>query len=288
MELRAEKLKYVAAVVLYGTIGMFLRRISLPSEAVAFCRGVLGAVSILLWLLLRGKRPDREAIRRNLPRLLASGVLLGFNWIFLFAAYVRTTVAIASLCNYLAPILVVAVSPFLLREKPEGKQLLCILAAFLGIFLVTGFRGGGAVSGAVLGLLAALCFAALVICNKKLRDISGFDRAVVQLAVSALTILPYLLLRNRGSSLRPDLPSLLLTLMLGVVHTGLAYVLYFSAMGALPVQTVAILGYLEPVVSVLCSALFLRESMSAAGWAGAILILGAAVASELLEGKKKG
>ena len=147
---------------------------------------------------------------------------------------------------------------------------------------------GGAVSGAVLGLLAALCFAALVICNKKLRDISGFDRAVVQLAVSALTILPYLLLHNRGSSLRPDLPSLLLTLMLGVVHTGLAYVLYFSAMGALPVQTVAILGYLEPVVSVLCSALFLRESMSAAGWAGAILIIGAAVASELLEGKKKG
>ena len=287
MELRREKLKYVVAVVLYGTIGMFLRYIALPSEAVAFCRGSIGAVSILLYLRIKGRLPDRAAIRANLRWLLASGFFLGLNWIFLFQAYLRTTVAVASLCNYMAPIIVVAAAPLLLREKPDGKKLLCILAAMLGIFLVTGVRGGGTASGVVMGLLGALCFAAIVFCNKKLKDISGFDRAVVQLAVSALTILPYLFANNWGQSLLPDLRSGLLALMLGVVHTGLAYVFYFSAMGALPVQTVAILGYLEPVVSVLCSALFLRESMSPAGWAGAVLIIGAAVASEVMDGKKR-
>ena len=272
MELRKEKLKYIVAVVLYGTIGMFLRCIALPSEAVAFCRGSVGAISILLYLRAKGRTPDRAAIRANLRWLLASGFFLGLNWIFLFQAYLRTTVAIASLCNYMAPIIVVAAAPLLLREKPEGKKLLCILAALLGIFLVTGVRG----------------FAAIVVCNKKLKDISGFDRAVVQLAVSALTILPYLFANNWGQSLLPDLRSGLLTLMLGVVHTGLAYVFYFSAMGALPVQTVAILGYLEPVVSVLCSAVFLRESMSPAGWVGAVLVIGAAAASEVMDGKKRG
>ncbi len=286
MEARKEKLKYVAAVVLYGTVGLFLRHIALPSEAVAFCRGSIGAISILLWLRARGRTPDRAAIRANLRWLLASGFFLGLNWIFLFQAYLRTTVAVASLCNYMAPILVVAAAPLLLREKPEGKKLLCVLAALLGIFLVTGARGGGSGSGVAMGLLGALCFAAIVICNKKLKDISGFDRAVVQLAVSALTILPYLFANNWGQSLLPDLRSALLTLMLGVVHTGLAYVFYFSAMGALPVQTVAILGYLEPVVSVLCSALFLREPLSPAGWVGAVLVIGAAAASEVMDGKK--
>jgi RarD protein len=286
MDLRREKLKYVAAVVLYGTIGMFLRYIALPSEAVAFWRGSIGALSILLYLRFRGGTPDREAIRKNLRWLLASGFFLGLNWIFLFSAYIHTTVAIASLCNYMAPIIVVALAPLLLREKLEWRKLLCVLAALIGIFLVTGLRGGGTTRGTVMGLLAALCFAAIVICNKKLRDIGGFDRAVVQLAVSALTILPYLMARNWGQSLLPDLPSALLTLMLGVVHTGAAYCLYLSSMGALPVQTVAILGYLEPVVSVLCSAVFLRESMAPAGWVGAVLIIGAAVASEVMDGRK--
>jgi drug/metabolite transporter (DMT)-like permease len=73
--------------------------------------------------------------------------------------------------------------------------------------------------------------------------------------------------------------------MLGVLHTGVAYCLYFSGMGSLPVQTVAILGYLEPVVSVLCSAFFLREAMGVSGWIGAVLIIGAAVVSETMHSR---
>lgn len=288
MSLRTERIKYIAAVVLYGTIGMFLRFVELPSELVAMCRGIIGSVFILLFMASRGRRPDKDAIKRNLIWLLLSGVGLGLNWIFLFAAYVKTTVAIASLCNYMAPIIVIVVSPLLLKEKLDKRKMPCVLAALLGIVLVSGVFGGeiGDPAGVVMGLAAALCFTGIVLCNRKLKDIPALDRSVVQLAVSAITILPYVILHNPDGIVRPDLRSILIVLMLGILQTGVAYCLYFSGMAYLPVQTIAILGYLEPVVSVFCSAVFLHEKMSVWGWIGAALILLAAVVSESLPEQK--
>ena len=278
-----ERAKYIAAVVLYGTIGMFLRSVDLPSEIVALCRGSIGSLFILAYLAARGKKPDAQAIRRNAKWLVLSGICLGGNWIFLFAAYMNTTVAIASLCNYMAPAIVVLIAPAVLKEPLDRRKLPCVAAAFAGIVLVSGVLGGGPVgrlSGVAMGLGAAACFVGIVLCNRRLRDIAALDRVVVQLAVSAATILPYALARNWGAALHIDARSAAVVLMLGVLHTGVAYCLYFSGMASLPVQTVAILGYIEPVVSVVCSALFLREAMGAAGWIGAALILGAAAVSE--------
>ena len=241
---------------------------------------------ILLWLVIRKKLPDVKKIGKNIVLLLVSGVGLGFNWIFLFAAYTNTTVAVASLCNYMAPIFVIILTPLVLKEKLDKRKIPCICAAFLGIILVSGIIGGniGNIAGVIYGILGAFCFTGIVFCNRKLKDVSAFDRSLVQLAVSALTVLPYVLIKNGGLPL-PDLKSGLIVLMLGVLQTGVAYCLYFSGMASLPVQSVAILGYLEPVVSVLCSVLFLREVLGLLGWAGALLVLAAAVISEIIPEK---
>lgn len=284
MNMAVERLKYITAVILYGTIGMFLRYVRLPSEIVAFFRGAIGSVFILVYLKARHMHVHRAAIRGKLPLLVLSGVFLGLNWIFLFAAYMQTTVAIASLCNYMAPVIVILIAPAILREPLDRRKLPCVAAAFAGIVLVSGVWGGaiGNVSGVFMGLAGALCFVGVVICNRKLREIPALDKSVVQLAVSALTILPYVLIKNRGADLVWDGRSVLIILLLGVVHTGAAYCLYFSGMGNLPIQTVAVLGYIEPVVSVLCSAVFLHEAMGISGWMGAVLILGAALVSETM------
>lgn len=284
MNIALERTKYITAVVLYGTIGLLLRYVSLPSEMVALCRGAIGSAFIWLYLHARGMRINKTAIRENIVWLVLSGICLGLNWIFLFAAYMHTTVAIASLCNYMAPIIVIVIAPVVLGEDLDKRKMPCVVAAFIGIVLVSGFWNGspGSISGIMMGLLAALCFVVIVICNRKIHDISALDKSVVQLAISAWTILPYVLIRNRGISLSIDARSALIILTLGLVHTGIAYCLYFSGMSTLPVQTVAILGYLEPAVSVLCSAFFLHEAMGAAGWIGAVLIIGAAVISEMI------
>ena len=222
--------------------------------------------------------------------LLLSGVFLGLNWIFLFAAYIQTTVAVASLCNYMAPVFVILLTPLALREKPDPRKIPCIAAAFCGIVLVSGVLGGeiGNPQGVLYGLLGAVSFTVLVFSNRKMRGISDTDRSCIQLFLSALTILPYMLIRSGGRIPFPaDLRSGLIVLMLGVLHTGLAYCFYFHGLAVLPIQTIAILGYLEPVVSVLCSAVFLGEALGLPGWISAVLILGAAVVSELIPPRKE-
>lgn len=282
-----DKARYMTAVCLYGTIGLLLHFISLPSEVVVLCRGVIGTATILLVFLLRKKRFNGQNLREHLPILLLSGAALGLNWIFLFAAYRATTVAVASLCNYMAPIIVVALSPFVFHERLTGRKLGCILAALIGIVLVSGVLNSDAealnLRGVGLGLTAAMCFVVIVLCNKKCTGVDPLEKTVAQLAVSALVVLPYVLWQQRGQTLTPDARSVALTLVLGVVHTGVAYILYFGSMARLPVQSVALLGYLEPVVSVLTSALVLHEPLTASGIVGAVLILGAAAVSELRE-----
>ncbi len=287
MNQTALRVQYITAVLIYGTIGLFLRYVRIPTEIVALCRGAIGSGSIYLYLRMRGERLDRAALRKNRGWLILSGVCLGLNWIFLFMAYTQTTVAIASLCNYMAPIIVILLAPIVLREPLDIRKIPCVAAAFVGILLVSRVFEGklGNVSGMIMGLLAAAGFVGIIICNRKLRDIPALDRVVIQLAVSALTILPYVLVNNWGRAIVWDVRSVLLVLLLAVVHTGVAYCFYFRGMGSLPVQTIAILGYLEPVVSVLCSVLFLHEPMRLAGWIGAALIIGAAVVSESMKPK---
>lgn len=282
--LTVERIKYIIAVVLYGTIGLFLRQVSVPSEVVVLFRGILGSAFIFTFLAVRRVKPDVRVIRENLLWLVISGVCLGLNWVFLFAAYLHTTVAIASLCNYMAPIIVVVIAPTVLREPLNKRKLPCVAAAFIGIVLVSEFWMGdrGDASGIVMGMLAAVCFVIIVICNRKMQGINAYDKSLTQLAISALTVLPYVLLNNRGAELDWNTRSIVFILILGLVHTGIAYCLYFSGMATLPVQTVAVLGYLEPVVSVLGSVFILRERMGVCGWIGTVLIIAAAVASETI------
>lgn len=283
-KMNLERIKFIIAVVLYGTIGLFLRYVSIPSEFVVLCRGIIGSAFIFIYLKLTDRHVDIISIKNSALWLILSGICLGLNWGFLFAAYMHTTIAIASLCNYTAPLIIILITPLVFHEHLNKKKLPCVAAAFIGIILVSGVWEGamGNLSGVLLGLTSALCFVGIVICNRKVKDVSAFDKAMVQLVVSALTILPYVLFKNYNVNVNLDIKSMLILFMLGVVQTGVAYCFYFSGLGSLPVQTIVVLGYLEPVVSVICSSIFLHESMSAIGWLGAILILGAAVISECL------
>ena len=228
---------------------------------------------------------DREAIRKNRKWLILGGICLGLNWVFLFEAYIKTTVAIASLCNYMAPVIVILIAPFVLHEPLDKRKLPCVILAFIGIVLVSGVWEGtlGSVSGIIMGSLGALCFVGVIICNRKLKEISPLEKSLIQLAISVVVILPFVLVKNIGRTLEVDLRSVLITLMVGIINTGLAYVFYFSGMSTLPVHEVAILGYLEPVISVLCSVFFLQEYMDFIGWLGTILIIGASVLCRNIE-----
>ena len=281
----------IGAVVIFGTIGIFRRFIPLSSAMLAMVRGLVGVLFLLLIMAIIRKRPDGHAIRRNLALLLISGALIGFNWILLFEAYNYTSVATGTLCYYMAPVFVVFASPFVLRERLTWRRLLFSLVALIGMVLVSdilrvGFSDLSELKGVFLGLGAAVLYATVILLNKKLKDISAYDRTVVQLSAAFAVLVPYVFFTEDVTAISPTPLSIILLLVVGIIHTGLAYALYFASMDKLPAQTVALYSYIDPILAVLLSALFLKESMSIGGVIGAILIIGATMASELWGAEK--
>lgn len=272
----------LASMAIFGTVGIFVRYIPMPSAAIAFFRGLAGLIFLGLMMLLTGKKPDFSAVKKNLPLLLLSGVALGCNWILLFEAYRYTTVAVATICYYLAPMFLVLMSP-LLGERLTLKKLLLSAVALVGMVFVSGVLQGGfsGGKGILFAVGAAMLYATVMFLNKKLGPVSAYDKTVMQLGAAAVVILPYCLLINGFIAPEMTCVSYLLLAVVGIIHTGVAYWLYFGSVKKLSSQTVAVFSYLDPVLAIFLSALWLGEPLGWQGILGAALILGSALVSEL-------
>lgn len=275
----------LTSVFIFGTIGILRRYIPLSSSLIALVRGGIGSVFLISLIYFSKKKLDMTAVSRNLLLLILSGAAIGFNWILLFEAYNYTSVATATLCYYLAPILVILASPFVLKESLTRRKLLCAAAALLGMVLVSGileadFSGLAEMRGIVFGLGAAVLYASVILMNKKMAGISAYDKTILQLSMASIALLPYVLVTENWSAVTFSPLSATLLLIAGIVHTGIAYWLYFGSMEHLHSHTVALLSYLDPILAIVLSMVFLREPMSPAAAVGAVMILGAAYISE--------
>ena len=287
-----DKLMMIAAMTIFGTIGIFRKYIPLPSSLLALARGIIGtAFLLLLVLVIKRDKLSTEAIRRNLVFLVISGALIGFNWILLFEAYQYTTVATATLCYYMAPVIVVLVSPFLFKERLTPLKAVCVAVALAGMVFVSGipqsgFAGMSELKGILLGLGAATFYAIVVILNQYIKDISAYDKTIMQLGTAAVALLPYTLLTENFADITFTPVSVIMLIFVGIVHTGIAYTLYFGSMSGLKAQTIALFSYIDPVVAIILSALILQENIGLWGVIGAVMVLGSTMVSELLGEKK--
>ena len=285
------KISLILSMVIFGTIGIFRKFIPLPSGIVACARGILGVTFLLAFIKIKKIKMDRESIGNHWKILVISGAFIGLNWVLLLESYRYTSVAVATLCYYMAPIFVMMVSPFLLKEKLTAKKILCVLAALLGMVFVSGILDGGIsdiseLKGVLFGLGAAALYASVVLMNQKLRKVPTYDKTIMQLAVAAAVLIPYIFVAEdfSGVTLTPFIVVMLF--IVGVVHTGIAYALYFGSMNDLKAQTVALFSYIDPIVAIILSALFLKEPMTIYSGIGAVLVLGATMISELPEKRR--
>lgn len=277
------KVKILTSMAIFGTVGIFVRFIPMASAAIAFCRGVLGCIFLLALMTATGKRISLPDIRTNAWVLAISGAAIGINWILLFEAYRHTTVAIATICYYLAPAFVTLGSP-LVGEKLTAKKLGCIGVAMVGMVFVSGVLQGsqnGSLLGVLLGVGAAVFYASVILLNKKLSPIGAYDKTLCQLGAASIVVAPYILLSGGISFAEMSMLSWVMLAVVGIVHTGIAYALYFGGIRDVNAQTAAILSYLDPVLSIILSALILREQLDVFSILGAVLILGSALYSEL-------
>ena len=285
MMMKKEKSMLLLSMVIFGTIGLLRRYIPCSSGFLALTRAVIGAVFLLVLVRMKKQKPDLTAIRKNGLLLILSGAALGFNWIFLFESYNHTSVATATVCYYLAPILVILFSPVLFKEKLTRRQRVGAVCAMAGLIAVsglpdTGLPGREEWKGICFGLAAAVLYACVMILNKKLRSIGPYDKTISQLFLAAAVMLPYVLLTEHPGQTQLMPGSFFLLLVAGIVHTGIAYWLYFGSMGALKAQTVALYSYLDPIVAIVLSLVVLKEPMTPIAAIGTVLVLGSALLSE--------
>ena len=276
----------IFSVSVFGTIGIFVRWIGLPSSVIALVRGAVGAAFLLLLARFRHAPIDRAALRRRWQLLLLSAAMMSFNWITLFEAYRYTTVATATLCYYMAPIFVTLISPVLLKERLTARKLLCVFLALAGMVFVSGvpqsgLPGPSEAKGILLALCSAALYAGVILINKYLAGVPAYDRTLLQLACAAAVMIPYILLTEDLSAMSVTPLGAVLLLIVAVFHTGWCYALYFGSMTVLSAQTVALFSYIDPIVAIFLSALLLREPLGWSGILGAALVLGSTLVSEL-------
>lgn len=275
----------VAAMIIFGTIGVFRGYISLPSGMIAMSRGIIGMFFLMTVILILKKKISFYDIRKNIFYFCVSGMLIGINWILLFEAYRYTSIAAATLCYYMAPVFTSIASIFILGEKFTFRRCMCIVAAILGMVLVSGILNEGVrnvneLKGILLGTSAAILYAVVVILNKKLERTDTYSKTLIQLGVAGICLVPYVVFVENISAIPFTVTSVIMLIITGVLHTGIAYFLYFGALEKMKAQSAAVLSYIDPAVAIILSVFVLGESIGFLGWVGALLIIGAAFISE--------
>ena len=283
--LRKSRLMMVAAMWIFGTIALFVRNIPVSSSEIALYRAAAASVLLGMYFLATGQKIELRAIGRELPLLLLSGVAMGINWILLFEAYRYTTVSVATLSYYFAPVIVTVACPILFGEKMGPKQWLCFFMSTLGIVLITGIgdlRGSNThLIGILFGFGAAVLYASVVLLNKRIKGVAGMQRTFLQFVAAVVVLLPYVAFTGGFTLNTLSAGGWVNLLIVGVVHTGIAYCMYFSALKDIPGQEAAILSYMDPLVAVAVSVFVLGEQLTALQLIGGILILGFTLYNEI-------
>jgi len=279
------KLMLIISMAVFGTIGLFVRSIPVTSGELALYRAILAAILIGIYLLLTKQPIPFGKIKKELPLLLFSGIAMAFNWILLFQAYKYTTVSVATLSYYFAPVIVTLACPILFKEKMGAKQWICFAMSTLGIVLITGIgdlsTGNNHFVGILFGLGAACLYATVILLNKFIKTVGGIHRTFLQFIAAIIVLIPYVGLTSGITLGGMNAMGWVCLLFVGFVHTGITYCMYFSSLKELPGQKAAILSYIDPLVAVLVSVLILGESMSVMQIIGGALILGFTLWNEI-------
>lgn len=284
------RLMLITSMVIFGTLAPFVRNINVTSGELALYRAILAAVIIGFFLLITKQKIPFRKIKKDIPLLLASGIAMGINWILLFEAYKYTTVSVATLSYYFAPVIVTLVSPLLFREKLTFKQIICFAMSTVGLVLITGIgdiSGNSNIIGILFGLGAAVFYATVVLLNKFIKNVDGVHRTFLQFLAAIVILIPYVMFTSGITLQRLEKNGWINLLIVGLVHTGITYCMYFSSLKELPGQKAAILSYIDPLVAVLISVAVLGEKITLIQIVGGILILGFTLWNEVSFSKKQ-
>lgn len=281
----SSRIMLLVSMIIFGTIGIFTKYINASPAMISMFRGAIGTLFLLLASWVTGSRLSFKAIGKNIFLLSLSGVFIGLNWMLLFEAYNYASVSVVTICYYFAPVFVIILAALFLKERLSLVKIICIIFSLIGVLFVTDIINGNSLpvfasKGVIYGLSAALLYSFVVIINKFIKNVSAYERTVTQLFFATVTAIVFIYYNSEFVLNHLDTTSIILLIVLGIFHTGIAYTMYFGAMKNLRGQTIAFCSYIDPVVAILLSSFVLREPLDAFTIIGAVLIFGSALINE--------
>ncbi|WHX64930.1 DMT family transporter [Peribacillus frigoritolerans] len=279
------KIQFILSMIIFGTIGLVVRYIDLSSSERALLSSFIGCLFLLLIFFMSKMKISWSLVKSNALFLILSGIALGGNWIFLYQSYDHTTLANATLGYYFAPVFVMILSPFVLREQLSIKKIVCIGVAIIGMLMIVGEGVSASKSddllGLSFGLIAAAFYAALLLLNKFIKEMGKLELTIIQLGTTTILLMPYVFLTEGFGIFEVSSSSIPFILILGIINTGIGFWLFFSGMEKLKGQSIAMLSYVDPFVAILISAIILQEQMTIVQMLGGVLLLGSTFVSEI-------
>ncbi|VVD61785.1 EamA/RhaT family transporter [Pandoraea horticolens] len=273
---RLGRLLMIAAMVISGTIGWFVLMSGQPALNVVFFRCLIGAVSLCAWCAYRGYWRGLRMARWQVVNVTLGAITLVSNWYFLFTAYRLTSVGITTVVYNVQPFLLVLASVIVTRERPSLATLGCLGVAFAGLVILAepgGVHGAGYLIGVASALAAASLYAATTLFTKKL---AGTIRpeiiAALHMAIGAVVFVWMADFHHLPSAPR----EIGAVVTLGLFHTTFMYLLLYGAFQKASTSSLAVFGFVYPVVAVAVDFLAFGIVLHPTQWLGGVMILLAA------------
>ena len=280
---RQGTLEMTAAMVIVGTIGGFVVLSGQPVLDVVFWRCAFGAAALLAVCAAKGLL-RRELLRPRVLGLAAlGGVAIVVNWLLLFAAYRHASISVATAVYNTQPFILVGLGALLFKERPGPAKLAWLALAFCGVVLIVQTRSdasyatGGYAAGILMALAAAFFWAMAAIITKKLAGTPPHLIALIQVCIGTLMLAPL----AHWSHLPIGLTAWGSLATIGLVHTGLVYVLMYSAVQKLPTHLQGSLSFIYPVVAILVDLVAFGHRLQLTQLLGVVVVLVAAAGMSL-------
>jgi len=281
------RIKLVLVMLIWGSLGVFTRSIPLSALSLAFLRALIALP--VLYAVMKMKKSDRVKWPLLVPYII-SGILLGFGWLTLFYGFKHTGISSAVMIYNMCPVYVMIFAPLVLKETISKMQIAVIFVSFLGLFLIVGqnISEGCSYMGLALSAVSGMLYATIVLINRSIKVRVDNQRATfVQILTAMIVLLPFVLVNGEISSvLRLDSMAVAYTILLGILHTGAAYTMFFSLYSQMKSVEIVSYSYLEPLFGILFSVIFIGETLTLPQIIGGILILGSTYIGEILKDRK--
>lgn len=274
--LSSPALALALAMAIIGTVGAFVVEAGVSPASVVFWRCLFGSLALGLWCLWRGYLPDRQLSRRNLLLAAAAGACIVLSWVAFFASFGLTNIATTTIVYHVQPFFVVLIGMVFLRESISLIQLGWIVGAFIGVVLASGFSGVAVpdqrwLAGIALTLFAALLYALSTMLARQIRAQRPEITALCQTLIGMVLLAPF------AQWLVPAMAWKWLA-GIGILHTGIAYVLMYSAYPRLSTPAIAIMSFIYPLVAILIDWQIYGHRLTAMQMLGLTLIAGCTLA----------